>query len=95
MDFRYSQKVTALQEKLSAFMAAHIYPNERRHAEEIAAGDRWQPLALLEELKAKARGAGLWNLFLPELRAWRRARQSRIRAALRDHGPLGLGRRSL
>jgi acyl-CoA dehydrogenase len=66
MDFRYSEKVTALQEKLSAFMAAHIYPNERRHAEEIAAGDRWQPLALVEALKETAKAAGLWNLFLPD-----------------------------
>jgi acyl-CoA dehydrogenase len=66
MDFRYSEKVTALQEKLAAFMAGHIYPNERRHTEEIAAGDRWEPLALVEALKETAKAAGLWNLFLPD-----------------------------
>jgi acyl-CoA dehydrogenase len=66
MDFRYSDKVVALQEKLSLFMASHIYPNEARYASEIDAGDRWQPSALIEDLKATARSAGLWNLFLPE-----------------------------
>jgi acyl-CoA dehydrogenase len=66
MDFRYSDKVTALQEKLSAFMARHIFPTEARYAAEIADGDRWQPSAMIEELKAKARDAGLWNLFLPD-----------------------------
>jgi acyl-CoA dehydrogenase len=66
MDFRYSDKVVALQEKLSLFMASHIYPNEARYAAEIDDGDRWQPSALIEDLKATARSAGLWNLFLPE-----------------------------
>ncbi len=66
MDFRYSDKVEALRRRLCAFMDEHIYPNEKRYAAEIAEGDRWQPSALMEELKAKARAAGLWNLFLPE-----------------------------
>jgi acyl-CoA dehydrogenase len=65
MDFIHSDKVKALQEKLAAFMEAEIYPNEARHEGEMAAGDRWQPTAVLEELKAKARLEGLWNLFLP------------------------------
>jgi acyl-CoA dehydrogenase len=65
MDFAFSDKVRALQDKLGDFMDRHIYPNERRHNEEIAAGDRWQPSALIEELKQKARAEGLWNLFLP------------------------------
>jgi acyl-CoA dehydrogenase len=46
-------------------MDEQIYPNERRFHEEVAQGDRWEPLRLIEELKAKARSAGLWNLFLP------------------------------
>jgi len=66
MDFTYSPKVAALQQRVDAFMAEHIYPNERRYADEIAAGDRWAPSTVIEELKAKARAAGLWNLFLPE-----------------------------
>jgi acyl-CoA dehydrogenase len=65
MDFIHSDKVKALQEKLAAFMEAEIYPNEARHEREMATGDRWQPTAMLEELKAKARLEGLWNLFLP------------------------------
>jgi acyl-CoA dehydrogenase len=65
MDFAYSDKVRALQEKIGDFMDRHVYPNEARHAEEIVSGDRWQPSALVEELKVKARAEGLWNLFLP------------------------------
>ncbi|MBN9490153.1 MAG: acyl-CoA dehydrogenase family protein [Alphaproteobacteria bacterium] len=64
MYFAPNAKVTALQEKLQAFMDQHIYPNEGRFAEEVEAGDRWQPTAVMEELKDKARAAGLWNLFL-------------------------------
>src|SRR5215472_15948787 len=66
MDFAYSAKVAVLQEKLQGFMDDHIYSNEARYAEEIAKGDRWEPSAIVEELKAKAKAAGLWNLFLPE-----------------------------
>src|ERR1700716_1943357 len=65
MDFLHSDKVKALQEKLATFMEAKIYPNEARHEREMATGDRWQPTAVMEELKAKARLEGLWNLFLP------------------------------
>jgi acyl-CoA dehydrogenase len=65
MDFDHTPKVRALQERLRAFMERHVYPNERRYEEELAAGERWQPLRLIEELKAKARASGLWNLFLP------------------------------
>ena len=64
MYFAPNAKVTALQQKLQAFMDQYIYPNERRFAEEVEAGDRWQPTAVMEELKDKARAAGLWNLFL-------------------------------
>ena len=67
MDFAYSAKVQDLQARLEAFMAAHIYPNEAALHAQVAAGEtRWKPVPLLEELKAKARNAGLWNLFLPE-----------------------------
>jgi acyl-CoA dehydrogenase len=65
MDFAFGDNVKALQDKLGSFMDRHIYPNERRHHEETAAGDRWRPSALIEELKQKARAEGLWNLFLP------------------------------
>src|SRR5437762_6106504 len=69
MDFAYSDKVKALQDKLARFMDAQVYPNERRFHEEVAAnrakGDAWIPTRLIEELKPKARAEGLWNLFLP------------------------------
>ena len=66
MDFDHSPKVQALQKKLTEFMESHVYPNEQRYKDEVNAGDRWQPPALMEELKKKARAEELWNLFLPE-----------------------------
>jgi acyl-CoA dehydrogenase len=66
MDFEYSQKTKDLMARLNAFMDAHVYPNEHKFVEEVNQGDRWQPTKIMEELKVKAREAGLWNLFLPE-----------------------------
>ena len=66
MYFDYSDKVKDLQKRLTAFMDEFIYPNEDLVHSQIAEGDRWQPIPLLEELKPKAHAAGLWNLFLPE-----------------------------
>ena len=65
MDFEYSPKTKELAARIGAFMDEHVYPNEKRHASEVAAGDRWQPVELIEELKTRARALGLWNLFLP------------------------------
>lgn len=67
MDFDYSPKVKALQKRLQEFMDAYIYPNEETYYNQLnAQGDRWQIPPIMEELKAKAKTAGLWNLFLPE-----------------------------
>jgi acyl-CoA dehydrogenase len=66
MHFEHSAKVKELQAKLTAFMDQHVYPNERRWHEEIGTGNRWQPAAIVEDLKTKARRAGMWNLFLPD-----------------------------
>jgi len=69
MDFSYSPRTQELQARLQAFMAQHVYPAEAAYFAEIetntAAGKRWTPLQVIEELKPKARAAGLWNLFLP------------------------------
>ena len=66
MHFEFSDKVKELQKRVLAFMDEHVYPNEKTFAEQIAEGDRWQPVPIIEELKSKARAADLWNLFLPE-----------------------------
>jgi acyl-CoA dehydrogenase len=66
MRFEHSDKVRDLQRRLIAFMDEHVYPNEATFHRQIGEGDRWQPTAIVEEIKPKARAAGLWNLFLPE-----------------------------
>lgn len=66
MNFDYSEKVKGLQRRLGAFMDEYIYPNERQVLGELEAGGPWQFSPLIEQLKQKARDAGLWNLFLPE-----------------------------
>ena len=70
MEFNYSPAVKDLQARVSAFMQAHMYPNEKGFFEEIEAnrrnGDAWIPTRLIEELKVKARAAGLWNLWRPK-----------------------------
>lgn len=67
MDFTYSQKANEVLVRLREFMDTEIYPNEERYQAEIFSGDRWRPVELIEEFKAKAKAAGLWNLFLPDV----------------------------
>ncbi|MBU6259482.1 MAG: acyl-CoA dehydrogenase family protein [Burkholderiales bacterium] len=70
MDFNYSPRTRELQDRLRAFMAEQVYPAEALWQAQIEAqtqaGRRWTPVPLIEELKPRARAAGLWNLFLPE-----------------------------
>jgi acyl-CoA dehydrogenase len=67
MRFEHSDKAADLQRRVTAFMDEYVYPNEATFHRQIADGaDRWQPAAIVEELKPKARAAGLWNLFLPD-----------------------------
>jgi acyl-CoA dehydrogenase len=66
MEFEHSARTRGLATRLDAFMREHVYPNEKRHALEVAEGDRWQPIGLVEGLKERARAEGLWNLFLPQ-----------------------------
>jgi len=62
----YSDRTQALREKLLRFMDAYIYPNEKVfHEQHEALDDRWNAPPIMEELKARAREEGLWNLFLP------------------------------
>ena len=67
MDFEYPEKVRELRARLEAFMEEFVYPNERTFREQLdAAGSRWTVPPIMEELKAEAKAAGLWNLFLPD-----------------------------
>src|SRR5438128_7120492 len=66
MHFEFSGKVKDLERRLTAFMDEHVYPNEPTFRRQIDDGDRWEPTKIVEELKAQARAAGLWNLFLPD-----------------------------
>jgi acyl-CoA dehydrogenase len=65
MVFEFSDKVKDLQRRVSAFMERHVYPNEAEYQAHCSGPDRWQPVPIIEGLKAKARAAKLWNLFLP------------------------------
>lgn len=64
MDFEYSEKVIDLLQRVNAFMDEHVLPNENLMHEQLA-DDMWSTPPLMEELKAKAKAEGLWNLFLP------------------------------
>jgi acyl-CoA dehydrogenase len=70
VEFAHTEKVQQLQARLTRFMHDHVYPSERTYHEEVAAnrrtGNPWVATRIMEELKAKARAEGLWNLFLPE-----------------------------
>ncbi|MEK4819698.1 MULTISPECIES: acyl-CoA dehydrogenase [Priestia] len=68
MYFSYSDKVVKLQKELSSFMEEHIYPNEQLYEQQLnEQPSRWSDVPpIMEELKEKAKRAGLWNLFLPE-----------------------------
>ncbi|WP_295977022.1 acyl-CoA dehydrogenase family protein [uncultured Variovorax sp.] len=70
MHFEFTPRVIALREELLSFMDEYVYPNAKRHEEELAANARagrpYAELPMMAGLKAKARERGLWNLFLPE-----------------------------
>ena len=66
MNFEYTPKVQSLRERLRAFMAEHVYPNEHKWHEHTRSERRWEPVPVIEELKVKARAAGLWNLWRPK-----------------------------
>ena len=67
MDFSNSERALKLADRIQRFMNENIYPNESTYADEIETGDRWEPSGLIEDLKGKAKGADLWNLFLPDI----------------------------
>ena len=67
MNFDHTQKVLELREQLESFMDEFVYPNEGAYHEQVETSeDRWSTPPIMEELKERARSAGLWNLFLPD-----------------------------
>jgi acyl-CoA dehydrogenase len=65
MTFDLPPRVKDLQARLAAFMDEHVYPNEPTYFRQLDEGGRWRIPPALEDLKARARAAELWNLFLP------------------------------
>ena len=65
MDFSISERQKHWRDRVTAFMDAHVYPAVETYQRQAAEGERWKVIPVLEELKAKARAEGLWNLFLP------------------------------
>ena len=66
MQFELSSRAKDYRDRLMAFMDEHVYPHESTYHAQGQSGSRWQPRPIVEELKSRARAAGLWNLFLPE-----------------------------
>src|SRR5690242_10155726 len=64
--FDPSPRAKDYRERLTAFMQEQVYPNEATYHAQGQTGDRWRPRPIVEELKGRAKAAGLWNLFLPE-----------------------------
>jgi acyl-CoA dehydrogenase len=67
LNFDYSERVQKLRAQVESFMDEFVYPNEKTFKEQLeAAENRWTVPQIMEELKKEAKGAGLWNLFLPD-----------------------------
>jgi len=66
MNFEFSDDVRALQDRLNRFMDEHVYPLEPVYSEHVTEAGGWTTPPIMDELKARAREAGLWNLFMPD-----------------------------
>ena len=65
MDFTLSERETHFRDRVRDFIEANIRPRDHEYHEQQREGDRWKVLPVIEEVKAKAKAAGLWNLFMP------------------------------
>jgi acyl-CoA dehydrogenase len=65
VDFDLTDRQASFRDRVRGFIDDHVRPRAADYHRQIAEGDRWQPIALIEELKPRAREAGLWNLFMP------------------------------
>ncbi len=64
--FEFSEKARTLHARVREFVEQEIAPREALYEQQVAEGDPWEPVPVVEELKQKARAEGLWNLFLPD-----------------------------
>ena len=65
MDFTLTERQTHFRDRVRDFIAREIAPRDHDYHVEVERGDRWAPSSVIEELKPRARAAGLWNLFMP------------------------------
>jgi acyl-CoA dehydrogenase len=65
VDFELTKRQAHFRDRVRAFIEEHVRPRTGEYQLQHCEGDRWQPIPLIEELKPKARQAGLWNLFMP------------------------------
>jgi acyl-CoA dehydrogenase len=65
MDFTLTEREAFYRDRVRAFIETHVRPRIGDYKKQLSQGDRWQPLGVIEELKPKAKEAGLWNLFMP------------------------------
>ncbi|MEQ1852245.1 MAG: acyl-CoA dehydrogenase family protein, partial [Chthoniobacteraceae bacterium] len=63
--YKSTARAESLRQRVNDFIEQHIYPNERRFYDEAEKLGPWAVYPVVEELKPKAKAAGLWNLFLP------------------------------
>src|SRR3712207_3252311 len=65
MDFTLTEREAFYSSRVREFIETHVRPRMADYKAQLGEGDRWQPLPVIEELKPKAKAAGLWNLFMP------------------------------
>ena len=65
MDFNLTERQAFYRDRVRAFIETHVRPRGKDYKQQLNTGDRWQPIEVIEELKPRARDAGLWNLFMP------------------------------
>ena len=65
MDFTLSERETYFRDRVRDFIAREIAPRDAEHHAQSQEGERWKVIPVIEEVKEKARAAGLWNFFMP------------------------------
>ena len=76
MDFDLTERQAFYRDRVREFIETHIRPRTKDYKNQLSEGDRWQPIEVIEELKPRAREAGLWNLFMPPGSALRHVDES-------------------